>query len=98
MRVIWSPLAIAKVREEAQYIARDRPIAAERWAEGIFEAVRPLSEFPYAGRIVPELGRMDVRELIHRGYRILYRIGQDAILILTVRHSRRLLDQAEIDP
>lgn len=98
MRVIWSPLAIAKVQKEAQYIARDRPIAAERWAEGVFEAVQPLTEFPNSGRIVPELGRTDVRELIYRGYRILYRIGQDAILILTVRHGRRLLDLSELDP
>lgn len=97
MRVIWSPLAIAKIQEEAEYIARDRPAAAERWAEGIFEAARPLAGFPYEGRIVPELGREGVRELIHGGYRIIYRISRDAILILTVRHGRRLLDVTEIE-
>jgi plasmid stabilization system protein ParE len=46
---------------------------------------------------VPELGRPHFRELIHEGYRILYRIDQDAILILTVRHGRRLLDLSEIE-
>ena len=96
MRVIWSPLAISKVQEEAEYIAQDRPVAAERWADGIFEAVRPLAEFPNEGRIVPELGRVEIRELIHGGYRVIYRISRDAILILTVRHGRRLLDLTEI--
>ncbi|HET9225612.1 MAG TPA: type II toxin-antitoxin system RelE/ParE family toxin [Thermoanaerobaculia bacterium] len=97
MRVLWSPLAIAKIQREAEYIARDRPMAAERWADGIFESARPLADFPNAGRIVPELARTDVRELIHGGYRLIYRISRDAILILTVRHSRRLLDLAEIE-
>lgn len=40
---------------------------------------------------------MDVRELIHDGYRVIYRISRDAILILTVRHGRRLLDLTEIE-
>lgn len=98
MRVIWSPLAISKVQEEAQYIAKDRPVAAERWVDGIFEAVRPLASFPNEGRIVPELRRPEIRELIHGGYRVIYRISHDAILILTVRHGRRLLDVTEVEP
>lgn len=97
MRIIWSPLAVARVIEEVRYIAKDRPGAAERWADGIFEAVLPLSDHPKQGRVVPELRRPDLRELIHRGYRIIYRIGSDAILILTVRHSRRLLDLSELN-
>ena len=96
MRVIWSPLAVAKIREEAEYIARDRPSAALRWADGVFDAVQPLAVFPDQGRIVPEFGQPHFRELIHGGYRILYRIDRDEILILTVRHGRRLLDFSEI--
>ncbi len=96
MRLIWSPLAAAKVREEADYIALDRPGAALGWAEGIFDAAEPLVRFPNQGRIVPELGKPEFRELIHGGYRILYRVDRDRIVILTVRHSRRLLDLSEI--
>lgn len=97
MRIIWSPRAVARVREEVQYIAKDRPGAAERWARSVFQAALPLADHPHQGRVVPELGRSEVRELIHGGYRIVYRIEGEAVLILTVRHGRRLLDVSEID-
>jgi plasmid stabilization system protein ParE len=96
MRIVWSSLAVRKVLDEARYIARDRPNAAERWADSIFEAALPLAQHPHQGRTVPELARVEIRELIHRGYRIIYRLDQEAVLILTVRHSRRLLDLSEL--
>ena len=45
---------------------------------------------------MPELGRAEVRELIHGGYRIVYRTESETILILTVRHGRRLLDVSDL--
>jgi plasmid stabilization system protein ParE len=98
MRVVWSPLAVARVREAAQYIARDNPGAARRWAEGVFERVGQIADFPTSGRIVPELGREDVRELIHGNYRIIYRTEEKAVLVLTVRHGKRLFDPSEVVP
>jgi plasmid stabilization system protein ParE len=96
MKVVWSPLALTRVRQEVVYITRDRPGAARAWAEGIFEAVERLSDLPESGRVLPELGRPDVRELGYRNHRVVYRIGEEAILILTVRHNRRLLDFSEL--
>jgi len=60
MRVVWSPLAVARVREAAEYIARDKPGAAKDWAEGVFRRVDQLTDFPTSGRVVPELGRKDL--------------------------------------
>lgn len=97
MRITWSPLAIQRVSEAAEYIARDKPGAAERWAESTFEAVERLADLPRIGRVVPELRRPEVRELIHGAFRIIYRIQEDEVLILTVRRSSRLLDPEEID-
>lgn len=96
MRIVWSPLALSRVRQEVVYISRDRPGAARAWAEGIFEAVKRLSDLPESGRVLPELGRSDVRELIYRSHRVIYRFSEEAILILTIRHSRRLLDLSEL--
>jgi plasmid stabilization system protein ParE len=74
MRVTWSRRAIRRVVEYAEYIALDKPGAAERWLEGAFEAVEPLSDFPWSGRVVPELGREDIRELLCGAYRMIYRV------------------------
>jgi plasmid stabilization system protein ParE len=96
MRVIWSPLALERVAEIAAYIGEDRPQAAEHWVEETFDAVKSLSTFPSSGRIVPELNREDVREVFHGAYRILYRVEAAQLSVLTVRHSRQLIDPDEL--
>jgi plasmid stabilization system protein ParE len=45
--------------------------------------------------VVPELGRQEVREIVHGAFRIIYRIEPERVLILTVRRAAQLLDPAE---
>lgn len=56
MRIVWSPLALERVKDIAQYIAEDKPSAAVEWVDGIFDTVERLSDFPESGRVVPEVG------------------------------------------
>lgn len=95
MKVEWSPLAISRVLEAADYIGQDSLDAATKWAEGIFEAAAKLEEFPERGRAVPEVGRSDVRELLVGNFRVIYRVSESMVSILTVRHGRRLFDPSE---
>jgi toxin ParE1/3/4 len=97
MKIRWMPLAVMRVEELVDRIARDRPRTAERWAVGIFELVDQLERSPKRGRVVPALGREEIRELRYGQYRLLYRLGSDVIAILTVRHGRRLLDLDEVE-
>ncbi len=97
MKVIWSPLAVARLEEQAEFIGRDKPAAARNWAAAAFEAVESLAELPDRGRVVPEVGREEIRELLHGDYRILYRVEKEAVSILTIRHGRQLLDLQEVD-
>src|SRR3712207_8332183 len=55
----------------------------------------PSRGFPYSGRIVPEIGREDIREIIIQSYRAIYRILPDDAEILTVHHGARLLEGFE---
>jgi plasmid stabilization system protein ParE len=97
LNVIWSPLAIDRAVEQAHFIAQDKPGAAAKWLEGLFAATESLAELPRLGRKVPELKKEDHRELSYGNYRIIYRIDASQISVLTVRHSRRLLDPAELE-
>jgi len=96
VKVVWLPLAIDRVYEIAEYIALDNPVAAANWVEDIFAKVKPLAEFPEIGRIVPELGRGDIKELIFGNYRIIYRVSA-SIAVLTVRHSKQLLLDSDLE-
>jgi toxin ParE1/3/4 len=91
MNIIWSPLALDRVSEIAGYIAQDKPSAAEMWVKAIFSKVEQLEVSPELGRIVPEIGNSQFRELIYCNYRIIYRVEIIRISILTVRHGRQLL-------
>jgi plasmid stabilization system protein ParE len=96
VKLIWSPLAIERMTEFADYIARDKQKAAEKWALGAFARVEQLTSVPNSGRIVPEVERQDIRVLIYGNYRIIYRVAADEVTILTVRHSRQLLELEEL--
>jgi toxin ParE1/3/4 len=97
MRVVWSPLAVQRVYEQAEYIARDKPLAAEAWVEDVFAAVERLKEFPFSGREVEEVHREEIREIIFGRYRIIHRVEAERVIILTVRYQRQLLDEAELE-
>lgn len=95
MRIVWSPLALERVEDIAQYIAEDKPGAAVEWVDGIFDTVERLADFPESGRVVPEVGGHRIREVIFGTYRVIYSIrGQ--VDILTVRRSSQLLRMSEL--
>ncbi len=96
MKLTWSPLAIERLSEIAEYIAQDKPAAAEKWVNKIFSLVERLYEFPESGRVVPEINNKMFREIISGNYRIVYKCEKSQVLILTVRHGKQLLPVEEI--
>ena len=96
MKIIWSPLAIDRASEIAEYIAQDKPSAAERWIDTVFSKVERLKFSPESGRIVPEIRNDEFRELIYGNYRIIHRIEKKQISILTIRHGKQILPTDEI--
>jgi toxin ParE1/3/4 len=96
MKIFWSPLAVERVSEIAEYIAEDNPSAAERWVDTVFKKVEELKAFPERGRVVPEIDNKTVRELLYGNYRIIYRLEGKRLSVLTVRHGKQLLPLDEI--
>jgi toxin ParE1/3/4 len=96
MKIIWSPLAIDRASEIAEYIAQDKPSAAEKWINTVFSKVEQLKSSPETGRVVPEIRNGQFRELIYGNYRIIYRIEKTQISILTIRHGKQILPIEEI--
>lgn len=96
MKIIWSPLAIDRASEIAEYIAQDKPSAAEKWINMVFSKVEQLKSSSEIGRVVPEIRNDQFRELIYGNYRIIYRIEKKQISILTIRHGKQILPIDEI--
>ncbi|HLG16402.1 MAG TPA: type II toxin-antitoxin system RelE/ParE family toxin [Blastocatellia bacterium] len=95
MKIVWSPLALERVNEIAGYIAEDGVEAARVWLIDVFGAVERLQRFPESGRVVPEVKRQNIREIIFKNYRVIYRVERARVSVLTVRHGKQrlLLDE-----
>ena len=92
MSVIWSQEAGENLFDIEEFIARDSLERAVRFIDALIDhAETILSDNPRSGRTVPEIGNPDIRELIYRGYRIVYRLNGDRIEILTVFEGHRQL-------
>jgi plasmid stabilization system protein ParE len=78
------------LRSIGDYIAKDSPAAAERWVGTLITAAEAAAATPLAGRVVPELRRDDVREVLRKSYRIVYRIRGLTLEVLSVFEGHRL--------
>lgn len=88
--VRWSPEAIEDLEAIEQYIGRDAPPYARIVVQRIIAAVDRLTSFPTMGRVVPEVGRQEIRELIVGAFRVVYRYRSEAVEIVTVFRATRL--------
>ena len=88
-RVRWTPQAADDLQAIYDFIARDSPYYAQLTVERILASIDLLEQFPLRGRQIPERPREDLRELIVRPYRLVYRVGE-AVKILTIFRGSRL--------
>ena len=88
----WAPQAGEDLGAIFAYIAQDSEQYAWLTVRELLAATDRLREFPEIGRVVPELNRPDVRELIWRSYRIVYQFAstRNEAWILTVFRGERL--------
>ena len=90
--VSWAPQALDDLESIADFISRDSRHFASLFTANVFQAVERLQEFPDSGRMVPETHDESLREILFGNYRIIYRVQNMLVEILTVHHSARLLD------
>ncbi|WP_070971219.1 type II toxin-antitoxin system RelE/ParE family toxin [Vibrio sonorensis] len=95
MKVVWSPLALQKLGDLAEFISLDNPSAAEKWVNEVFDITKLLGSMPEMGRFVPEIPNMSYREIIFGNYRIIYSISHE-IRVLTVRNCRQILSADDV--
>jgi len=91
MKVHWTDRAKWRLKLIEDYIAKENPDAAKALTKRLLQRSHKISDFPYSGRQTPEYQREDIRELLERPYRIIYRIKETQIDVIAVMHYRQLL-------
>ena len=88
-RVIWTETAWIDLENIADYIARDSPYYAASFVREIRDRARSLSRMAMRGRVVPEIGDKQIRELTIRSYRLIYRVEKSRVAVLAIVHGAR---------
>ena len=96
MKLFWTETAKQDLLSIGKYIAIDNPAAAKRWVQRLRERARNALDAPLAGRLVPELSREDIRELIVGNYRIVYQVFADRLVVLTVFEGHQFFPEEKL--
>jgi toxin ParE1/3/4 len=99
-KVVWAAVAEIDLMQIIDYIAADSPGNALQVLKKIRQKASSLYSFPERARIVPELqdqGIHTYRELIVPPWRIVYRIADVTVFVLSVIDSRQNVEDILLD-
>jgi len=91
VEVRWSPLAAADYESIINFYEKSAPKFAQNFAKKIFYIIENLTQFPKMGRKVPESDNPNIREIIYRNFRIIYRLKKEIIEIIRIVHGTQIL-------
>lgn len=89
-RVVIEDEAALNIREYGRWIVGEgAPLNAERWVDGIEEAIRSLSSMPERFPLAPESGVFErpIRQLVFKSHRVLFTVEGSVVHVLHVRHA-----------
>ena len=96
MKIFWTKEALLRLQDIEEYISRDNHIVAIEFVDKLISLAETLIDNPEKGRLVPELSMENIRELLHKHYRIVYLVKKSSVEILTVFEGHQLLNKEEI--
>jgi toxin ParE1/3/4 len=85
----WTEKAESDLESVRAYIAKDKPIAADKFVARINRAVANLRRFPHLGELLARDDESEIREISVKSYRVLFRVREDSIRVLTIIHGAR---------
>ena len=65
-----------KLNEQVDYIAKDKPGAARKFKTDIIKRIKEISTMPYACRKSIFFDREDIRDMIYKGYIVVYKVDE----------------------
>ena len=92
-KIIWTEPAVNDLQSIFDYISIDSEYYARTFIGKIIKKAEDVIDFPEIGRVVPEYDKPNIREIFLQNYRIIYRVEQESILIITIVNGRRDLSK-----
>jgi plasmid stabilization system protein ParE len=94
MRVQFAPTALRDLERLRDFLRPKNLAAAKRAAVAIINAVKILERHPQIGRPTEGMDDLAFRELLidfgESGYVARYRLAEDSVIVLAVRHQKEV--------
>ncbi len=71
-----------KLNEQVEYIAKDKPGAARKFKTDVLKRIKEIPSMPFACRRSIFFDREDIRDLIYKGYIIVYKVDETEGVII----------------
>jgi toxin ParE1/3/4 len=94
-RLEWTEKAERDLEFVHAFIAKDKPLAADRFVRKIKRSVENLGHFPHMGEVLARDEDSEIREIYVKSYRIVFRVREDCVRVVTIIHGSRDFSRIE---
>jgi len=94
--IVWTEPALADLEAIAEYVALDKPAAADLLVSRVVQHVEQLAEFPLSGPVPKELRGSRYRQIVEPPCRVIYRVDGERVSIVHVMRSEQRLRRSRL--
>lgn len=81
MRIVYKETFVQRLAKQLQFIAIDNPTAAKRFKKNLTEKIKKIPDNPKIYRKSIYFEDESIRDLIYKGYTVVFRISKNQIEI-----------------
>ena len=89
MNLEFLPAFVNRLEGLVQIIAQDKPSAARKFHKEIVTACKEIQNFPYKHRKSIYFDDEDIRDLVYKGFVIIYKIELNTIRVFAFIHRNK---------
>lgn len=79
MRIIFKDTFVNRLENQLEYIAHDNPVNARKFKNDLIKLIKKIPSNPYKHRKSIWFDDQNIRDLIFKGYTIVFRINNNNI-------------------
>lgn len=93
MNLEFLPAFVNRLEGFVEIIAQDKPSAARKFQKEIINACKEIQHFPYKHRKSIYFNDKDIRDLVHKGFVIIYKLDGDTIRVFAFISSNEFSER-----
>jgi plasmid stabilization system protein ParE len=79
MKIVFKATFLNRLENQIEYISKDSPSLARKFKSDLFKKIREIPQYPYSYRKSIYFDVEVIRDLIYKGYTVVFRITEERI-------------------